>query len=240
MSGTNYNRNERDLTDAAGSSRQRGAGAQDARIPVAEERLDVEKRETELGEVQLRKTVTEEEQTIPVELQREEVHVREVNTGDRPVQPGENVFQEGTISVPVRGEEAVVQKQAVVTGEVVLDKERITEQQNVSGTVRRERVEVDEDYGRHRDNFQQHFTQRQSGLQGQGGQYASRTWEQAEPNYRYGHSSAYDERYQGREFDDVEPDLRSDYETRYAQSGQSGWQDLRDEVREGWTRARGR
>ncbi len=223
MSGTSYDRNQRD---------------DDARIPVAEERLEVEKRQAELGEVQLHKTVTEEEQTIPVELQREEVHVREVDTGDRPVQSGEDVFQEGTISVPVRGEEAVVQKQAVVTGEVVLDKDRITEQQNVSGTVRRERVEVDEDYGRHRDNFQQHFTQRQSSLQG--GQYASRTWEQAEPNYRYGHSSAYDERYQGREFDEVEPDLRSDYESRYAQSGQSGWQDLRDEVREGWTRARGR
>src|SRR5215217_5345607 len=45
------------------------------RVPVAEERLHVETRQAELGEVQLRKTVEEEQQTVPVELEREEVHV---------------------------------------------------------------------------------------------------------------------------------------------------------------------
>src|SRR5436309_1806486 len=56
---------------------------------------------------------------------------------------GQQRFESGTIRVPVRGEEAAVEKEAVVTGEVVVDKERTTERQEVADTVRKERVEVD-------------------------------------------------------------------------------------------------
>jgi uncharacterized protein (TIGR02271 family) len=251
-----------------------GGGAQarrdegDIRVPVAEERLNVEKREAELGAVELRKTVTEEEQTVPVELLREEVRVERVDAGDRPVRPGEDLFQEGTIRVPVRGEEAVVQKEAVVTGEVVVGKERATERQEVGDAVRKERVEVDQDYDRHRAGFQRHFQGRQGRQQGD--QAAARSWEEAEPNYRYGYGAGRDTQYRGRQFDDVEPDLRREYETRYgrnwseadvggtsgmgtnrttgdrgptpggrAAGGEDIWQQLREEIREGWNRARG-
>jgi uncharacterized protein (TIGR02271 family) len=220
-------------------------------IPVAEERLNVEKRQAELGEVQLRKTVEQEQVSVPVELQREEVHVNQRDVADRPVQAGDQVFQEGTIRVPVRGEEAVVSKQAVVTGEVVIEKERTTERQQITDTVRRERVEVDEQYTQHRSGFQQHFGQRQQ-------QAGGRSWEEAEPNYQYGYMAARNNQYQGRQFEDVESDLRSDYQQRFGgQSGQTStggtggtsstgtgggsdmWERLREEVREGWTRARG-
>src|SRR5438067_7514401 len=121
---------------------QRGEG--EITVPVTEERLNVEKREAELGAVELRKTVSEEQQTVPVELTREEAHVERVDAGDRPARPGEQLFEEGTIRVPVRGEEAAVQKEAVVTGEVVVGKERTTEREEVADTVRKERVEVDD------------------------------------------------------------------------------------------------
>ena len=207
------------------------------RVPVAEERLNVEKRQAELGEVQLRKTVEQEQVSVPVELQREEVHVERRDVGDRPVQAGDQVFQEGTIRVPVRGEEAVVSKEAVVTGEVVVEKERTTERQQIADTVRRERVEVDENYNQYRSGFQQHFNQRQ---QQAGGQSGTRTWEEAEPNYQYGYMAARNDQYQGRQFEDVEPDLRSDYQRRFDSSDDpSGWERLRAEVREGWSRARG-
>ncbi len=250
------------------SSQRRAQDTGEVAIPVAEERLNVQTRETELGEVQVHKSVTQEQVSVPVELEREEVNVQQRDVADRPAQAGDQLFQEGTITVPVRGEEAVVQKEAVVTGEVVIGKDRTVERQQVSDTVRRERVEVDENYNQHRSGFQQHFTQRQSSLQGQG---QTRTWEEAEPNYQYGYATARDARYQGREFDDVEPDLRRDYETRYggsmSRTGTSGsagsmtggtsgttgsmtgstsggagdaWQHLREEIREGWTRARGR
>jgi len=211
------------------------------RVPVAEERLNVETRQAELGEVQLRKTVEQEQVSVPVELQREEVRVDQRDVADRPVQAGDQVFQEGTIRVPVRGEEAVVSKQAVVTGEVVIEKERTTEREQITDTIRRERVEVDEQYNQHRSGFQQHFGQRQQ-------QAGGRSWEEAEPNYQYGYMAARNDQYQGRQFEDVESDLRSDYQQRFGgQSGQtdqtgtgaSAWDRLREEVREGWTRARG-
>jgi uncharacterized protein (TIGR02271 family) len=214
--------------------RSRAATEGEIRVPVAEERLEVEKRQAELGEVQLRKTVEQEQVAVPVELQREEVRVDQRDVADRPVQAGDQVFEEGTIRVPVRGEEAVVSKQAVVTGEVVVGKERTVERQQVSDTVRRERVEVDEQYDQHRSGFQQHFSQRQQ-------QAGGRSWEEAEPNYQYGYMAARTDQYQGRQFEDVEPDLRSDYQRRVGGSDDpSGWERLRAEVREGWDRARGR
>ena len=209
-------------------------------VPVAEERLQVEKREAELGAVEVRKTVEQEQVAVPVELEREEVRVDRRDVGDRPVQAGDQVFQEGTISVPVRGEVAEVSKEAMVTGEVVVGKERTTERQDVSDTVRRERVEVDQDYDRHRSGFQQHFGQRQ---QQHGAQWGTRSWEDAEPNYRYGYVAGGDARYQGRHFEDVEADLRRDYHQRYGggtnDDDRSLWDRLRGEIREGWDRARG-
>ncbi len=208
-------------------------GQGEVRVPVHEERLDVDKRQAELGEVQVRKTVEQEQQTVPVELRREEVHVEQRDVADRPATETDTAtaFQEGTIRVPVRGEEAVVSKEAVVTGEVVIDKEQTTERQEVTDTVRRERVEVDEDYERHRPAFQQHFAQ--------GQQASSRRFEDVEPHYQRGYVAARDQRYAQRDWDDVEPHLRRDYEAQ-GRTGGDTWEQLRDAVREGWSRARGR
>ena len=114
------------------------------RIPVAEERLTVGTREVALGEVDIRKTVTEEEQTASVTLRRDEVHVQEVDIADRPLRADDDAFNEGTIRVQLRGEEAVVAKEAVVTGEVVIDKETVAEERTISDTVRKEHVDVEE------------------------------------------------------------------------------------------------
>ncbi len=112
-------------------------------VPVAEERLTVGTREVERGAVEIRTTVTEERRTVGVTLGRDEVTVREVDTADRPLRAGEAAFEEGVITIPVRGEEAVVAKEAVVTGEVVIGKERVAEERQITDTVRREQVEVE-------------------------------------------------------------------------------------------------
>ena len=57
------------------------------RVPVYEERLDIQKREGELGEVRLHKTVEEEQVAVPVELRREEVKVEQRAVDARPVEP---------------------------------------------------------------------------------------------------------------------------------------------------------
>ena len=114
-------------------------------VPLAEERLRVARRETNLGEVRVRKTVVEQPVEIPVELEYEMVQVRERDIADRPARPSDGVFQEGVIHVPIRGEEAVVFKEAVVTGEATIARERVAEQHRINDTVRRERVLVDRD-----------------------------------------------------------------------------------------------
>jgi len=122
----------------------RRTGQDELVVPVAEEQLNVEKRAGQLGTVDIRKTVTEEQQTVPVELRREEVQVEERDVADRPLRAGEDVFQEGAIRVPVRGEEAVVSKEAVITGEVVVSKDQTTERQEVRDTVRKQDIAVDQ------------------------------------------------------------------------------------------------
>ncbi len=122
------------------------------KVAVHEEQLNVGKRQVELGEVQVHKTVTQEQVNVPIELRKEEVHVEQMQVTNRPLQAGEvaNAFQEGTITIPVRGEEAVVAKQAVVTGEVVINKDVMAEQQTISDSVRKEHVTVDNNVERSR------------------------------------------------------------------------------------------
>jgi len=198
------------------------------RVPIVEERLEVEKRQGEMGAVDVRKTVETEQVNVPVELRHEEVTVDRVDVPDRPVAAGDlsNAFEEGTIRVPVRGEEAFATKEAVVTGEVVINREVQTERQTVSDTVRKERVNVDENWKRDRAAFEKQFGARRSGM---GTAADTRTFADAEPNYRRGYDAAYDERYAGRDFSDVEPDLR-----RSHTGGSESWEHLREEIREGF------
>jgi len=216
-------------TDERMASRTAAEG--EIRVPIVEERLNVGKAPVETGEVEIRKEVVTEQVNVPVELRREEVTVNRVDVPDRPLQAGDldNAFDEGTIRVPVRGEEVVAQKEAVVTGEVVINREQTADRQTVSDTIRREEVDVDENYTRDRAAFQEHFAGRRSGL---GAKADTRTFEDAEPNYRAGYTAARDQRFAGRSFEDAEPDLRRSH------TGGS-WEELREEIREGWNRARG-
>ena len=203
------------------------------RVPIAEERLAVGTREVELGEVQIRKTVETEEQTIPVTLRQEEVHIERIDVAERPA-TGEDLFEEGTIRVALRGEEAVVAKETIITGEVVVETDRVAEERQITDTVRRQRVEVEENYQQARTGFEQHFATNQAARVGGTG----RAFSEAEPNYRTGFEAGRDERYAGREFEAIEPELRRDYATRGVTDDR--WTELREEIREGWSKARGR
>jgi len=212
-----------------------GANQGEIRVPVVEEQLNVGKREVDLGEVEIRKRVVEEQQEVPVTLRREEVRVEERDVADRPLRAGEEAFDEGVIRVAVRGEEAVVAKEAVVTGEVVVDKNVTNEQQQVGDTVRRTEVDFDENYKQARSDFQRHHA---STAGAQGGRF-----EDVEGHYRSGFQAGSDTRYAGREFEDVEPELRQSYQTQSRTTGTTGgdsWERLREQVRTGFHRARNR
>ncbi len=122
----------------------RQADTNDIRVPVYEEELVVGKRQEQVGDVRLHKEVVQEQETVPVTLRREEVTVERVPVAGQASEADiANAFQGQDIEVPVMGEEAVVSKQAREVEEVRLRKQTTEEQQQVSGTVRRERVVVD-------------------------------------------------------------------------------------------------
>jgi len=111
-------------------------------VPVVEEQLTAGVREREAGRFHLVKTVTEEQQSIDVPLQHDEVYITQTTT-NRPATEADLAALDRDIEVPMRSQEAVVSKEAVVTGEVGIRKETVTETQRVSDTVRREEVHVE-------------------------------------------------------------------------------------------------
>ena len=207
-------------------------GQDQVRVPVREERLELEKRPAELGAVEVRTTVETEQQTVPVELEREEVRVEQRDAKDRPAGEADlsGAFEEGTVRVPVRGEEAVARKAAVVTGEVVIDKARTTETQRVTDTLRKERVAVDEGYERHRAAYEQAF--------------AGRKDRPAPPTLRRSPTSGSATGPGWRRAGPAAPGSRRRPTCGPAPAatpaGDAAWERLKREVREGFDRARGR
>ncbi len=115
----------------------------DIRVPVYEEELLVGKRQEQVGDVHLSKEVVTEQESVPVTLRHEEVTVERVPiTGQASQADLQNAFQDQGIDVPMMGEEAVVGKPVREVEEVRLHKQASEEQQQVSDTVRRERVVV--------------------------------------------------------------------------------------------------
>jgi uncharacterized protein (TIGR02271 family) len=115
------------------------------RVPVMEEELTATVREQEAGAVRIEKDVITEEQTLEVPVTEERIRV-ERRVVDRAATAADaGAFEETVIDVPLRSETVDVQKQARVTGEVVVSKEAVERTEQVRDTVRREEVYVDED-----------------------------------------------------------------------------------------------
>jgi len=112
-------------------------------VPVYEEELTATKTPYERGEVRVEKDVVTEQRVLDVPVTEEEVHVQR-RAVDRPVEPGDHAFEERVIEVPLRGEDVELQKRVRVAEEVEITKEPVQRTEQVSGTVRREEVHIDE------------------------------------------------------------------------------------------------
>jgi uncharacterized protein (TIGR02271 family) len=119
----------------------------DEAMTRSEEELHVGTAERERGRARLRKYVVTEEvqQTVPV--QREEVRVErepitDANLDDATAGPD---ISEEEHEVTLREEEVVVEKRAVPKERVRLSKETVTDEEQVSEEVRKERIEVEGD-----------------------------------------------------------------------------------------------
>jgi uncharacterized protein (TIGR02271 family) len=130
-------------TASRSTGRAQATGAQGGQtIEVREEELQARTRPVDAGEVRVRKDVVTEHKSIDVPVQREEVVIehhapsgRHAASGD--IRAGEEV------RIPVKEEEVVVDKRAVVKDEVTVGKRVVQDTERVSGEVRKEQVHVE-------------------------------------------------------------------------------------------------
>lgn len=120
-------------------------------IPIVEEKMEIGKRDVDLGTVRIRKRVIEEPVRETVDLREEHVNVeRRPASGTMSPEESRAFFKDETIEIPEHAEKVVAKKEARVTGEVVVDKETETHRETVEDSVRRTEVDVDRKPGERR------------------------------------------------------------------------------------------
>jgi uncharacterized protein (TIGR02271 family) len=134
-----------DITHARTDTTRTSGG--DEVIAIAEEDLHVGKREVGQGRVRIQSRVVETPVSEQVTLREERVDVerRPVSGTTQAGTLGGDPFQERTIEVEERREEAVVSKEARVVEEVVVRKDVEQRTETVSDTVRRTEVDVEDE-----------------------------------------------------------------------------------------------
>ncbi|AXH99998.1 DUF2382 domain-containing protein [Sporosarcina sp. PTS2304] len=126
---------------------------EEERLRLHEERLQIDKVESQRGEVRIEKDVVEEPRSVDVNVSHDEITIER-----RPVIDGEldtdanfghdaTAFaeDEDTIRIPVTEERIEVTKKPVVTEEIIVKKSQVVEQETVNETVKREEVHVERD-----------------------------------------------------------------------------------------------
>ncbi|HEU4443596.1 MAG TPA: YsnF/AvaK domain-containing protein [Nitrososphaeraceae archaeon] len=109
--------------------------SESVRFPLAEEELDVSKREVTYKEATLIKEPITETKTVEVPLTYEELIVEsrpptEATTSQHQLKPPVNTREE--IKIPLKREEVEVKKEPYVIEEVVLRKKRVTEKKTIT------------------------------------------------------------------------------------------------------------
>jgi len=219
-----------------------GNTTEQSRIPVVEEELKVGKRQVQRGGVRVFQRIRETPVHESVQLREEHVKV-ERHAVDKPATEADlAAFKEGSVELRETAEEAVVSKTARVVEEVVVGKEVSQRTEQIDDTVRRTDVEVEQlgasDVGRTTGttgtttddtDFRRHW---QNAYGSTGGRY-----EDYDAAYRYGSTMAGSGRYKNYQWTDVEPQLRSDWETQHPEST---WDKVKDAVRYGAERVSGK
>jgi len=117
----------------------------DAAMTRSEEELRVGTTQREAGRARLRKYVVEDEVTQSVPVRREEVRVERepITDANRDAAMDGGDITEEDHEVVLREEEVVVDKQAVPKERVRMDTDVVTDEQQVSETVRKEQIETE-------------------------------------------------------------------------------------------------
>ena len=117
----------------------------DDAMTLSEERVNVGTATRETGRARLRKYVVTENvtQTIPVSHEEVRIEREPITDANRGAAESGPAISEEEHEVVLHGEVPVVDKDVEAVERIRLDKETVTEQQTVSGEVRKERIEAD-------------------------------------------------------------------------------------------------
>ena len=118
----------------------------DEAMTRSEEELRVGTTQRERGRVRLRKYVTTEQvqQTVPVQREQARVEREPISHANRDAATSGPELAEAEHEVILREEEPVVQKRVVPKERVRLDKETVTDQEQVAEQVRKEQIDLDD------------------------------------------------------------------------------------------------
>ncbi|WP_153731672.1 YsnF/AvaK domain-containing protein [Sporosarcina obsidiansis] len=127
--------------------------SEEERMRLHEERLQVDKYQTERGEVRLQKDVVEEPRSIDVNVVHDEITIERRPVADNDLTVADRfsndstVLQEDneTIRIPITEEHVEVTKKPIVTEEIVLKKHQVEEQKTIHESVKREEVHLDKE-----------------------------------------------------------------------------------------------
>ncbi|WP_328608403.1 PRC and DUF2382 domain-containing protein [Amycolatopsis sp. NBC_00345] len=121
-----------------------GKGARDDEMIRSEERLNVGTEQVEAGHVHLRKYVVTEEQQVTVPVSHEEVRIEREPITDGRARPDAQLGEQEQ-DITLHAEKAVVRKETVPVERVRMSTETVTEDQTVTGEVRKEQFDIQDD-----------------------------------------------------------------------------------------------
>ena len=201
----------------------------DLTIPVVQEEMQVGKRAVVRGGVRVYSRITETpvEETVNLHEERARVDRRPV---DRPATAADFNMTDEVIEVVETSEEAVVGKTARVVEEVVVGKDSTDRKETVRDSVRRTDVQVEKISPEMDRDFRNDYQTRY-------GSESGADYNNYGPAYEYGYRMANDSRYKGRNWNDVESSLQSDYSS--SNSG-STWDKVSGAVQHGWDKVTGK
>ncbi len=117
-------------------------------LRLHEERLAIDKRQVSGGEVRVGTTVKSQTQSVDVPVFHEELYIERRPVGAASAGSVDETIGEGReIRIPLTAERLDVSKRTVVTDEIVVGKRRVSENQHVSETLRREELDVEDSAG---------------------------------------------------------------------------------------------
>ncbi|WP_204190048.1 DUF2382 domain-containing protein [Mammaliicoccus sciuri] len=110
-------------------------------VQLHEERLNVDKENVETGEASVDKHVVEEEQEFDVPVEREEVTIERRPVNEK-IDEDFNANDDDSVHIPLHEERVKVDKENVVSEEIIIKKNKVQDTEHVSEKVRHEEADI--------------------------------------------------------------------------------------------------